>query len=55
MKNTDTRSLTKEREHRIGKTTFIVSSFSDESCTRKAADLIMDMLISKVKKKEAIV
>ena len=55
LKNTNTLSLTKEREHRIGKTTFIVSSFSDESCTRKAADLIMDMLISKVKKKEALV
>ena len=43
MKNTNTLSLTKEKEHRIGKTTFIVSSFSDENCTRKATDLIMDM------------
>ena len=36
-------ALINEREHRIGKTIFIVSSFSDENCTRKAADLIMDM------------
>ena len=43
MKNTDTLSLTKEKEHRIGKTTFVVSSFSGENCTRKAADLIMYM------------
>ena len=36
--------LISTREHKIGKTTFIVSSYADSSSKKTAQDLIMDML-----------
>ena len=41
--------LISAREHKIGKTTFIVSSYADSSSKKTAQDLIMDMLLSKVR------
>ena len=41
--------LISTREHKIGKTTFIVSSYADSSSKKTAQDLIMDMLLSKVR------
>lgn len=41
--------LISSREHKIGKTTFIVSSYADNSSKKTAQDLIMDMLLSKVR------
>jgi len=44
--------LTTGRRHSSGKITYIVNSFAVTEGSRTAADLIMDMLISIVKKKE---
>ena len=55
MNNENYRAITSGRVHTIGKTDFIVNSFAAAEGSKTAADLIMDMLISKVKKKEAIV
>ena len=46
-------SLISERKHTVGGTTFIVSSFTAENCTKTAEKLIMDMLISAIRNKEA--
>ena len=47
-------SLISERKHTVGGTTFIVSSFTAENCTKTAEELIMDMLISAIKRRETI-
>ncbi len=47
-------SLITERKHTVGGTTFIVSSFTADNCTKTAEELIMDMLISAIKRKDVI-
>ena len=47
-------SLISERKHTVGGTTFIVSSFTADNCTKTAEELIMDMLICAIKRKDVI-
>ena len=49
MKENNNSTLISTREHKIGKTTFIVSSFADSSSKKTAQELIMGMLVSKVR------